>query len=182
MEIFMKKLRKHATMAFLLVSVATIAPVYANSASGQKVKREETATEIKKAETTWCARAGAAAPVLAIVGIFVVACGYANRVDSLMRADEALMQELKEDRERRGEFLLGLCKKFNLSVASLSGESACAILDGAVGVLGGVGIIACLVVLMQLERKQKNKAEIVPVNSNSAQDQEKVKQQQAAIS
>jgi hypothetical protein len=50
----MKKLRKHATMAFLLVAMATIAPVHANSSSiKDQAKEVEVLGEPDKTEMLW---------------------------------------------------------------------------------------------------------------------------------
>ena len=49
----MKTLQKYASMAFLLVSVATIFPAYANPTINkqEKIKQEETMVEVQKTET-----------------------------------------------------------------------------------------------------------------------------------
>ena len=51
----MKTLRKYANMAFLLVSVATIVPAYANPVINEqeKVKQEKITVEPKKTKTVW---------------------------------------------------------------------------------------------------------------------------------
>jgi hypothetical protein len=51
----MKMLRKYATMAFLLVSVATIMPIDKNITDKQQVKttQKELLVELNKAQTSW---------------------------------------------------------------------------------------------------------------------------------
>ncbi len=49
----MKISRKHATMAFLLIAMAAIVPVYGNSGIKDQAKEVEILVEPKKSEMLW---------------------------------------------------------------------------------------------------------------------------------
>lgn len=58
MEVFMKTIRKYASMAFLLISAVTIVPAFANPTINEQeeVTREEITIESQQPETIWYKR------------------------------------------------------------------------------------------------------------------------------